>query len=166
MHNGDFDSKRRDFLKGGAGLALGLTPGLSISAAAPLPITRRIPSSKELLPVIGMGTWITFNAGDDPRDREQRVRVLQAFFDNGGALIDSSPMYGRSEEVLGHCLPRVQGKQQLFAATKVWIYGKALGMRQMERSRELWGVRSFDLMQVHNLLDWEDHLDPIGEFLN
>lgn len=166
MRNSDFDSGRREFLKSGAGLALGLglAPGLSLADAELAPITRLIPSSKEPLPVIGMGTWITFNIGENPHDRMQRTQVLRAFFDRGGALIDSSPMYGSAEEVLGYCLPRVENREKLFAATKVWILGKTLGVRQMEQSQKLWGVPRFDLMQVHNLLDWESHLETLQQW--
>jgi diketogulonate reductase-like aldo/keto reductase len=166
MQDSEFDSRRRDFLKGGAGLALGigLAPGISMADEELAPITRPIPSSKQPLPVIGMGTWITFNIGENPHDRMQRTQVLRAFFDRGGAIIDSSPMYGSSEEVLGYCLPRVDNREKLFAATKVWVLGKTLGVRQMEQSRKLWGVKRFDLMQVHNLLDWESHLETLKQW--
>jgi diketogulonate reductase-like aldo/keto reductase len=89
--------------------------------------------------------------------------VLQAFFDQGGRLIDSSPMYGTAERVIGELLPRLKGRENLFSATKVWIYGQALGRRQMEASRKLWGVPRFDLMQIHNMLDWEGHLEVLRE---
>jgi aryl-alcohol dehydrogenase-like predicted oxidoreductase len=166
MRNKSFDSKRRDFIKRSAGLALslGLAPGISMADEGPSPITRKISKSDEVLPVIGMGTWQTFNVGDDINDRGQRVQVLRAFFDRGGALIDSSPMYGSAEEVLGYCLPRVDNREKLFAATKVWTPGQKLGISQMERSYELWGLKKFDLMQVHNLVDWEDHLQTLKQW--
>lgn len=124
-------------------------------------ILRAIPSTGERLPVIGMGSWITFDVGNDWILRDRRVDVLQAFFDNGGSLIDSSPMYGSSEEVIGYCLQRITSEQPLFAATKVWISGRRLGIDQMEHSRRLWGVERFDLMQIHNMLDWETHLESL-----
>jgi diketogulonate reductase-like aldo/keto reductase len=132
--NNNINFKRRDFLAGISALALNsvLAPGLSVAAGS-APRRRAIPKSGELLPVIGMGTWITFNIGENPQDRAVRTQVLQAFFDNGGALIDSSPMYGSAEEVLGYCLPKVNNKQNLFAATKVWVYGQTLGIKQMQR---------------------------------
>lgn len=130
-------------------------------AAAPDLITRAIPKTGERLPVIGMGTWVTFDVAGDPDAVAARKQVLQGFFDGGGSLIDSSPMYGSAESVLGDLLKRVGNKSRLFSATKVWTLGKALGMRQMERSREFWGVPRFDLMQIHNLLDWETHLDTL-----
>ena len=123
------------------------------------PRTKPIPATGELLPVIGMGSWITFDVGDDAALRAERLQVLQTFFDEGGALIDSSPMYLSSQEVIGHCLARIPDKPSLFAATKVWTMSRALGVRQMEASQQLWSVDRFDLMQVHNLLDWETHLE-------
>ena len=110
-----------------------------------------------------MGSWITFNVGDDEALRAQRVEVLRAFFDAGGGVIDSSPMYGSSEEVIGHCLARLGNTDALFSATKVWTPLKWLGPGQMADSRELWGVRRFDLMQIHNMLNWEGHLETLLE---
>jgi diketogulonate reductase-like aldo/keto reductase len=124
-------------------------------------ITRAIPGTGERLPVVGMGTWVTFDVAGDPDAMASRARVLQAFFDAGGTLVDSSPMYGSAESVLGELLKRTRGRERLFAATKVWTLGRALGLRQMERSRQFWGVPRFDLMQIHNLLDWEAHLDTL-----
>jgi aryl-alcohol dehydrogenase-like predicted oxidoreductase len=122
---------------------------------------RPIPSSGERLPVIGLGSWVTFNVGDDRRKRAERREVLQAFFDQGGRLIDSSPMYGSAQEVIGALLPQVRGRDALFAATKVWIVGGEMGVRQMQESQGLWGVERFDLMQIHNLLDWETHVETL-----
>ena len=113
------------------------------------------------MPAIGMGSWITFNVGGDKRLRDRRARVLQTFFDMGGSVIDSSPMYGSSEEVIGYCLERVANAQSLFSATKVWTFLKVLGAGQMAHSRRLWGVERFDLMQIHNLLNWEGHLETL-----
>jgi diketogulonate reductase-like aldo/keto reductase len=153
-------SKRRTFLRqlGGLGVAL-LFRSSAISAAEQPAITKVIPSTGERLPVIGMGSWITFDVGEDSQARAERVKVLQAFFNNDGALIDSSPMYGSSEEVIGECLKQVKNKDALFAATKVWTIGKSSGIRQMESSQRLWGVKRFDLMQIHNMLSWETHLE-------
>src|SRR5690606_1865557 len=102
------------------------------------------------------------NVGPNRPLREERVEVLQAFFDAGGRVIDSSPMYGSSEEVVGYCLRRINGPKP-FAATKVWTPLQALGARQVESSRTLWGLDTFDLMQVHNLLNWESHLATLRE---
>ncbi len=125
------------------------------------PLTRPIPASGETLPVIGMGSWITFDVGGDQAARDQRVEVLRAFFDAGGAMIDSSPMYGTSEEVIGDALARLDDKATLFSATKVWTPSARRGPEQMEASRRLWGVERFDLLQVHNLVEWEGHLETL-----
>jgi diketogulonate reductase-like aldo/keto reductase len=129
----EFMGGRRKFLKqlGGLCAAPWLRPGAAMAEEKGA-ITRPIPSSGEPLPVIGMGSWMTFDAGGDARGRAQRVQVLQTFFDNGGALVDSSPMYGSSEEVIGEGLKTIKNKDKLFAATKVWILGKKSGIRQME----------------------------------
>lgn len=124
-------------------------------------ITRPIPSSGEHIPVIGMGTSRTFDIGDDPTRRQQLAQVLQAFFDKGGTVIDSSPMYGSAEAVVGDLLKSVSNKQKLFAATKVWIYGKQNGIQQMQESMRRMGVDVMDLMQIHNLRDWKIHLPTL-----
>ena len=136
----------------------------TVAAAAGPRLTRPLPTIGEQLPVIGMGSWITFDVGDDAAARAQRVEVLRAFFDAGGALVDCSPMYLSAQEVIGHCLARLPDTSALFAATKVWTMTRALGIQQMEASRRLWGVERFDLMQVHNLLDWETHLPTLIEW--
>jgi diketogulonate reductase-like aldo/keto reductase len=132
------------------------------AAASPL-LARPIPASGERLPVIGLGTWIAFNVGDDPALRDVRTRVLDAFFAMGGGMIDSSPMYGSSEAVIGYGLRRLGNTGGLFAATKVWTPFTAQGRDQMDESRRLWGIQRFDLMQVHNLMNWEGHLPRLLE---
>jgi aryl-alcohol dehydrogenase-like predicted oxidoreductase len=142
--------------------AAAATPSFSQGRAAGEPIlTRAIPSTGEKIPAIGLGTWLTFNVGSDEKQRADCTRVAQAFFDHGGALIDSSPMYGSSEAVIGHCLKRTKNRDTLFSATKVWTVFKALGVQQMEASRELWGINRFDLIQIHNLLDWSTHIETL-----
>ncbi len=157
------DQGRRRLLQwlaaAGAATGLGIAPARARGASATN--EKRVPRSGESLPIIGMGTWITFDAGDDAGARARLRPVLQAFFDAGGALIDSSPMYASSEEVLGVLLPQVRRSRPLFAATKVWTPGKRMGVWQMNASRRLWDVERFDLMQVHNLLDWEAHLETL-----
>jgi diketogulonate reductase-like aldo/keto reductase len=155
------DLSRRAFLAM-LGAASALPPRFVGAAPGPM-LTRAIPATGEQVPVIGMGTWITFNVGDDEALREQRTQVLQTFFERGGAVIDSSPMYGTSEEVIGHCLARIGDAGPLFSATKVWTPLKWFGPGQMEESRELWGIQRFDLMQIHNLLNWEGHLETLLE---
>jgi diketogulonate reductase-like aldo/keto reductase len=122
------------------------------------PIKRTIPSSGEVLPIIGMGTSRTFDVDSNEEEIAQLARVLQVFFDRGGALIDSSPMYGSSERVLGELLKTTTNKENLFSSTKVWTYGGESGVKQMNESLKLWGLKSFDLMQIHNLRDWKVHI--------
>jgi diketogulonate reductase-like aldo/keto reductase len=125
------------------------------------PITRPIPSTGEQLPVVGLGTWITFNVGDDAELREECAAVMRAFFRQGGRLIDSSPMYGSSQSVIGYGLEKLGGPSGLFSADKVWISSGSRGPGQIEASRAQWSVRRFDLLQVHNLLAWEEHLPTL-----
>ena len=133
-------------------------------AAADAPAIRRaIPASGETIPAIGMGSWLTFDVARGAH-RDARVRVLQALFDGGGTLLDSSPMYGYAEEVLGELLPRVRQPQAPFTATKVWTPTRFLGLRQMETSLELWKTKRLDLLQIHNMLDWETHLVALKEW--
>ena len=136
---------------------------LALSAPAGT-LTKAIPATGEQVPVIGMGSWITFNVGDDTALRDDRVEVLRTFFKRGGAVVDSSPMYGSSEEVIGYCLKRLNHPPSLFAATKVWTPLRWLGVRQMKASEALWGTERFDLLQIHNLLDWETHLETLLEW--
>lgn len=138
-----------------AGFAAATLPAHGQSAAAGA--LRKIPASGEAIPVVGLGTWLTFDVGGtDSPARRARGEILRAFFDAGGRLVDSSPMYGSSEEVVGAELARTPDAR-LFSATKVWTVGALAGRRQMERSKGLWRVPRLDLMQVHNLLDWETH---------
>ena len=151
---------RRRFLSALGAVGVPAWP-IPVAGAPSAPITRAIPATGEALPVIGVGTWITFNVGTAASARAPLAPVMQSFFDRGGAMIDSSPMYGTSEAVIGDLLSRVPGRQRLFAATKVWTYGKTAGVRQLESSRRLWGVPKFDLIQIHNMLDWEAHLETL-----
>ena len=153
--------ERRRFIE----LAGALTAAPLLGKKAMVPaITREIPSSGERIPVIGMGTWLTFDVGRSSSDRIRLRGVLQTFFDRGGRLIDSSPMYGRSELVIGELLPQINPRPPLFSATKVWTPGRRFGVMQMEASQKLWRVPKFDLLQVHNLLDWEGHLQTLKEW--
>jgi len=129
--------------------------------AAPAPlITRAIASSGEAIPVIGLGSWITFNVGRDPQARAECAAVMRQFFAGGGRLIDSSPMYGSAQDVIGEALAAIK-PARLFSADKVWISGGARGPGQIETSRRLWRVPRFDLLQVHNLLSWQEHLPQL-----
>jgi diketogulonate reductase-like aldo/keto reductase len=139
-------------------LALVVPAGLRAQAA---PLTRQIPSTGEPLPLVGLGSWITFNVGRDQALREQCFAVMRAFFAAGGRMIDSSPMYGSSQEVIGAGLDRLGHPPSLFSADKVWIGSGAEGPGQIEASRQLWRVPRFDLLQVHNLLAWQEHLPTL-----
>ena len=124
-------------------------------------IQRAIPSSGELLPVIGMGTSRTFDTEGDPASLATLQEVLQAFFDGGGTVIDSSPMYGNSESRVGDVLRALPQRPKLFAATKVWTTGRQQGIAQMEESARRMNVERFDLIAVHNLQDWQTHLETL-----
>lgn len=151
--------KRRPVLAAGAALAMAAaTPPFPARAQPAAPAMRRIPSSGEAIPAVGLGTWITFNVGDDPLLRDESAAVLAAFFAAGGRVIDSSPMYGASQAVIGYGLAKLGVPPGLFAADKVWTTSGPSGPAQIGQSRRLWGIPRFDLLQVHNLLAWEEHL--------
>ena len=134
----------------------------SIGAAQQASILMKsIPSTGEALPAIGLGSWITFNVGDDIVARDACAEVMRAFFDAGGRLIDSSPMYGSSQPVIGHGLSKLGQTSNVFSADKVWISSGKSGPAQIEKSRQYWKVPRFDLLQVHNLLSWEAHLPTL-----
>jgi diketogulonate reductase-like aldo/keto reductase len=124
-------------------------------------LTRRVPSTGEALPVVGLGSWITFNVGDDRVARDNCADVMRAFFEAGGRLIDSSPMYGSSQAVIGYGLAKLRRPGTLFSAEKVWTASDRAGRRQLDESRRRWGVARFDLVQVHNLVNWEHHLPAL-----
>lgn len=152
---------RRDFIVSSAAAGL--------AAAAPWPSgvlaaeirTKSIPATGEAIPAVGMGTWITFNVGEDIQARNQRTEVLRNFFMQGGGMIDSSPMYGSSEAVIGYGLDKLGPQPGLFSATKVWTPFGDSGREQVATSERLWGVKPFDLMQIHNLVSWREHLDML-----
>lgn len=152
--------KRREFLQA-AGAGIGLLAAGRLAAADAAPLRKSIPSSGETIPAIGMGSWVTFNVGSDQQALAQRTEVLRSFFRHGGGLIDSSPMYGSSEAVIGHCLRQLAPTAGLFSATKVWTSAGEKGPREIENSRKLWGIDRFDLLQVHNMLSWEAHLETL-----
>lgn len=148
--------QRRTLLQLGGLSAAGALPALAQS----VPATKAIPSTGEAIPVVGLGTWITFNVGQDAPARQQCTQVMHAFFAAGGRVIDSSPMYGSSQGVVGDGLRALGRDAKPFAADKVWTGGD--GAAQIETSRRHWQVDRFDLLQVHNLLAWEKQL-PVLE---
>jgi diketogulonate reductase-like aldo/keto reductase len=125
--------------------------------------TRTIPSSGEKLPVVGCGTWQTFDVGADAAARKKLADVLTMLFDAGGSVVDSSPMYGTSEDVAGSIVAELGGRKNAFLATKVWTRGREAGVKQIERSMQLLRSDKLDLMQVHNLLDWRIHLATLRD---
>jgi diketogulonate reductase-like aldo/keto reductase len=128
------------------------------------PHTRAIPSTGENLPVVGLGTWQAFDAGMSAADRAPLQEVLESFAAMGGTVVDSSPMYRRSEQVIGDLSAAAGLQERLFIATKVWTTGKAEGIRQMQASMEKLRARRIDLMQVHNLVDVTTHLQTLREW--
>ena len=156
---------RRRYLQAST-LAATLSPFASsyLAAAATAPVKKVIPGSGEKLSVIGLGTSRTFDVNPDGVAKSRLLDVMRAFFDNGGQLIDSSPMYGSAEAVTGELLRALDNPPELFAATKVWTYGKQEGIQQMQRSQDLLGVDRIDLMQIHNLRDWQVQLETLREW--
>ncbi len=127
-------------------------------------LTRKVPSTNEAIPVIGMGTWQTFHVGKSEAERAPLREVLRTFSEMGGRLVDSSPMYGMSEEVVGDLTSELGLHDRLFMATKVWTTGKKQGIQQMEESFAKLQVKTLDLMQVHNLVDVDHHLATLAEW--
>ena len=126
-------------------------------------LSRPIPSSNELLPVIGLGTWQVFDVSPQS-DHPTLAEVLTAMQDAGGTLIDSSPMYGHAEEVTGNLTQSTGMADKFFYATKVWTEGREAGIAQMESSFQKMKRRVIDLMQVHNLVDWKVHLETLRQW--
>jgi len=146
-----------------AGGKAGITPAAAASGAKTDLLMRRIPSSGEMLPAVGVGTWQTFDV-TEPAAKAELEKVLTTFADMGGRVIDSSPMYGRSEDVVGELSARRDLRTRQFIATKVWTSGKAAGIRQMEDSMRKLRTKTVDLMQVHNLVDVDTHLKTLQEW--
>jgi diketogulonate reductase-like aldo/keto reductase len=153
------DARRRALLGALAGLAL-----TRAASGAQRMHTRPIPASGEALPVIGLGTWQTFDVGGNAAAQAPLKEVLQALFEAGGRVVDSSPMYGSSESVVGELCVQLGICDPLFLATKVWTQGREDGMRQMRRSIERMRAGRMDLLQVHNLVDVEAHTQTLLEW--
>ena len=141
----------------GAGAALA-APALGAAAGGAL--SKPVPATGEPVPAVGLGSWITFNVGDDPLLRAECRAVIAAFFAEGGGMIDSSPMYGSSQDVIGDAFAKLDRPAGLFSADKVWTRA-ANGPAQIAETARRWGVGRFDLLQVHNLIDWEANLDTL-----
>ena len=133
----------------------------ALAQTGPLMHKRKVPSTGEMLGVVGLGTWQTFDVGGAPAERAPLAGVLGALFDGGGSVVDSSPMYGRSEGVAGDLIAASGARDKAFIATKVWTSGRDAGIAQMEQSLKLFHTDRIDLMQIHNLLDWQVHLPTL-----
>lgn len=153
---------RRQFIKYLAVLGSYLATSQSSLAAPSERQLREIPSSGEKIPAVGLGSWLTFAIDvDDENELSRRVDILREFLNLGGGMLDSSPMYGVAQQVIGIGLKKIGHTKGLFSATKVWTSGNRQGYLQMEDSLQLWGLPSLDLMQVHNLVDWKTHLPTL-----
>ena len=148
--------RRQVCMAGSAALITALSGSTPANATQGPLITRPIPSSGEQLPLVGLGSWITFNVGRDAAALAQSTAVIRTFFEAGGRMIDCSPMYGSSQSTIGHALAKLGYPKELFSAEKVWT--SSGGTAQIERTRQYWGVPKFDLIQIHNLVAWQDHL--------
>jgi len=158
---------RAGFLRLAAGAVTGLALGSRNARSASTSVTmqtRPIPATGKRLPVIGLGTYQGFDVAPGSAGYARLPGVLQALFAAGGAVIDSSPMYGRAEATTGELLAAAGSRPRAFVATKVWTRGRAEGVRQMNESMRLLGADPIDLMQVHNLLDWRSHLPLLREW--
>lgn len=156
------DTTRRAIVTGALAASVAtVLPPTSTSAPVFALATKRIPSSGEALPLIGLGSWITFNVGNDTKLLDESAAVIGAFLQGGGRMIDCSPMYGSSQSTIGFALKKFGYPRQLFSAEKVWHANPTVGPSQIERSRIYWGVPHFDLVQVHNLVSWERHIDTL-----
>ena len=158
---------RRSAMKQLAGigtlLAMGQVPAAERPAGDGM-LERTIPRSGEPLPVIGLGTYDAFDVGSSPTDRAPLAEVLGVLVDQGGSLVDSSPMYGRAEAVVGDLQSELGLRPKLFLATKVWTSGRDAGIRQMEESFRLMRTHRMDLLQIHNLVDVRTHTATLKEW--
>lgn len=168
---------RRSALKTLAGMLVAAAParpahaaqseGMSTSGGAnvqPALSLRPIPRSGEALPIVGLGTWQTFDVGPNAPERDELKAVLRSLVRHGGKVVDSSPMYGKAEQVAGDLAAELALRDQLFFATKVWTSGRDAGIRQMEQSLRLMRTQRMDLMQIHNLLDVDTHTQTLQEW--
>jgi len=153
---------RREVLAAGA--ALGALPALTLATETSGMLTKPIPSSGDALPVIGLGTYSVFDVDSTPDAIAERREIVDRLTANGGSVIDTSPMYNRSEKVIGDVIASRAARDDLFLATKVWTDGRDSGVAQMRRSFELMRTDTIDLMQVHNLRDTALHMDTIREW--
>lgn len=162
----DSRARRRALKLIGGAAVYAMSQNVSAAGApAPQPMLKRpIPRSGEMLPVVGLGTWRAFDVGAGAPERAELKEVLGALIAGSGSVVDSSPMYGAAERVVGDLTSELGIRDRLFFATKVWTSGRASGIRQMEDSLRLMRAQTMDLMQVHNLLDLDTHLKTLREW--
>ena len=154
---------RRDVLKLlGVAAATSMLPSGIKAGNTTTMLQRSIPSTSEKLPVIGLGSWIQFDVGDSTEDQKLLLEVLTQMKELGGKVIDSSPMYGRSEKVIGDLTTQLAISDHFFYATKVWTTGEQSGITQMESSMAKMQRKKLDLIEVHNLQDWKTHLRTLN----
>lgn len=146
-----------------AGVIAGHLPEAARSADNARMVTRRIPGTDESVPVIGMGSSNTFDVGSGAAEREPLRDVLRLFTQAGGTVIDTSPMYGRSEEVLGELFAELELRPRIWLATKVWTRGRDAGVKQIADSMRKLRTDRLELLQIHNLLDWREHLPSLRD---
>ncbi|SNY53881.1 Aldo/keto reductase [Arsukibacterium tuosuense] len=163
-------SRRQSLKLLAAAITAGLLPSLPVAAgpAAANPanngmLQKKFGKAGKALPAIGMGTWRTFNVGSDPKLLDARTQVVKAFFEHGGGLIDSSPMYGSAPDVMGYALQKLGLPDSLFAAEKVWSPAGGSAREQVADLKQRWQLEHFNLMQVHNLTDWREHLAALRQ---
>ncbi|MCZ6900481.1 MAG: aldo/keto reductase [Bacteroidetes bacterium] len=157
---------RRDAVKliGMTGLACISPVSFGLSNFENVMLSRKIPSSGEELPTVGLGTWIQFDVGKSDSSRDPLRQVLLKMLEKGGELIDSSPMYGTAENVVGDLTTELKIQDKFFYATKVWTSGKDSGINQMKASMRKMKRDKMDLMQIHNLVDWQTHLKTLRDW--
>lgn len=154
---------RREYIVYATALGvLSVTPSWLLQSS-PI-MKRKIPSTGEALPAVGIGTWQTFDVGTSDQARNPLKEVLKQLIEQQGSVIDSSPMYGHSEKVVGDLSTELGINQKLFMATKVWTTGRDAGIRQMEDSFSLMRRKQMDLMQIHNLVDWRTHYKTLQQW--
>jgi len=159
-----FQADRRRVLKLFAAGLVGVSLGpRSLLAASDAPMTKPIHATGQALPVIGMGTWQTFNVGPDEQLRKARTELLAAFVEHGGGMVDCSPMYGSSAAVMGFALDQLGRADSVFSAEKVWTRDGSETREQISGQASQWRLDRFDLVQIHNLVAWEAHLETLRE---
>ena len=136
-------------------------PWKTLGMVLPKVAKRTIYSSGEQLPCVGLGTWLTFDIGSSATQRLERKKIVEEMIRYGSIVIDSSPMYGRSEAVVGDVTKDLEVSQQLFLGTKVWTNGKKQGEKQIRHSEGLMQKSPLDLLQIHNLVDWSTHIQTL-----